>query len=195
MDYSVSSFWLGNATGPGAQGGNSFVGGTMFLAVVLLILLLQLRERRVRMWSLVIMPIFLVAVTGAVLVTELATGPVAWLAILLGFAAGAAIGLLVASHMHVKVGPDGSLVMKGSVVAVAIWGAILLVKVYGKDLLAGTGLVDMNLVASALLAMTLGMMIFRRGYVYYRYTQMKKASDREQPAQPIEAAPVTGDKK
>ena len=170
------------------------MGSQVFLVVILIILLLQLRERRVRLWSLILMPAVMLLVTAGVVSLELNAGPVAWLVMLAGFVVGAAVGLFIASRMHLKIDADGSLVMRGSLLAVGVWAVILLVKVYGKDLMAGTGLVDMNLLTSALLAMTLGTMIVRRGYVYYRFMQMKKALDtRTSAQQPV--APLTENKK
>lgn len=156
-------------------GGDTFAGSSIFLVFILLILLLQLRERKVRLWSLILVPVMMLGVTIGVISLELAAGPIIWLVILAGLAIGAVVGLLIASRMHLKIDADGSMIMRGSVLAVGLWALILLLKVYGKDLLAGTGLVDMNLLTSGLLAMTLGTMIFRRGYLYYRFMQMKKA--------------------
>jgi hypothetical protein len=168
MDYGIQGY--------SAQGGDTFIGSSMFLVFIALILLLQLRERKVRLLSMIVMPVFMLLLTGAVISMELSAGPLAWLVLLAGFVIGAAIGLFIASRMHLKIDVDGTMLMRGSLLAVGVWAAILILKVYGKDLMAGTGLVDMNLLTSALLAMTLGMMICRRGYVYYRFMQLKKAS-------------------
>ena len=159
-----------------AQSPEAFYGSPIFIVVILLILLLQMRERRVRWWTMILMPIVMVLVTGGAIYTELSAGPIAWLLIIAGFGVGAATGILVAVYMHVKVGPDGSMVMRGSVLAVGIWMAILLVKVYGKGIISGFGLVDVGLLTSVLLAMTLGMMIARRSSLYLRYLRLKKSS-------------------
>lgn len=161
MDYSI-------------QGGDVVLSSPVFLLFILLILLLQLRERKVRLWSMILVPALMLVVSAGVISFELSASPVAWLAVLGGFVMGATIGTLIASRMHLKIADDGSLVMRGSVLAICIWAVVIIVKVYGKDVLVGTGLVDLNLLTSALIAMTLGTMIFRRGYVYYRFTQLKK---------------------
>ncbi len=183
MDYSI-------------QGGDTVMGSQVFLVVILIILLLQLRERKVRLWSMILMPAMMLLVTAGVISLELSAGPVAWLVMLAGFVLGAAVGLFIASRLHLKIDADGSMVMRGSLLAVGAWAVILLAKVYGKDLMAGTGLVDLNLLTSAFLAMTLGTMIFRRGYTYYRFMQMKKAPDLgESVQQPVDTAPYTKNKK
>ncbi|WP_424358173.1 DUF1453 domain-containing protein [Methanocella sp. MCL-LM] len=161
------------------QGGDVFIGSSIFLVFIVIILLLQLRERRVRPLSMILMPALLLLVTAPVLTPEPGAGPIAWLLILIGFAAGVAAGLLIASRMHLKIDADGSMKMRGSVLAAGIWAAILLVKVYGKDLMAGTGVIDMNLLTSAFLALTLGMLIARRGYVFYRLMQLQKQNEQK----------------
>ena len=156
------------------QSPEAFYGSPIFIVLLLLILLLQMRERRVRWWTMILMPVVMLMLTGGAIYTELSSGPIAWLLIIAGFGAGAATGILVAAYMHVKVGQDGSMVMRGSVLAVGIWMAILLVKVYGKDIISGSGLLDVGLLTSVLLAMTLGMMIARRSFLYLRYMRLKK---------------------
>ena len=61
----------------------------MFIA---LILLLQLRERRVRWWSLMIMPVIMLMLTGAIVSTELTSGIVNLLLIAAGLAIGLGLG-------------------------------------------------------------------------------------------------------
>jgi hypothetical protein len=67
---------------------------------------------------------------------------------------------------------DGSMVLKGSLLAVLLWAAIIGLKIYGKDLLGGIGLIDAGLITSTFLMLTVGMMISRRAFVYWRYLQM-----------------------
>lgn len=176
MDYSIQDFSAQGGNFSGIQGGDTFIGSSFFLVFICLILLLQLRERKVRLWSMIAMPVLMLVITAGVISLELSAGPLSWVVLIAGFVIGAAIGLFIASRMHLKIDADGTMLMRGSLLAVGAWAAILILKVYGKDLMAGTGLVDMNLLTSALLAMTLGMMICRRGYVYYRFIQLKSAA-------------------
>ena len=161
----------------GPQGGDTIIGSSMFLVIIALILVLQLRERKVRPLSMILVPALLLLVTAPLLMPELTAGPVTWLVMAIGFASGAAAGLIIASRMQLKIDADGTLRMRGSVLALGIWAVILLVKIYGKDLMAGTDMIDMSLLTSAFLAMTLGMLICRRGYVFYRFMQLQKQKD------------------
>ncbi len=145
----------------------------VFIVVILLLLLLQLRERRVRLWSLMIMPVFMLLITGTVVYTELFSGIVNLLLIAAGLAVGLVLGMIIASRMEVKIDEQGRMILRGSIVAVLIWAAILVLKIYGKSLIAGFGLIDVGVLTSIFLAMTLGAMISRRAYVYWQYLKKK----------------------
>lgn len=148
---------------------------SVFFLVVIIILLLQLRTRRVRLFGLVIMPLFMLLFTLPLVAIGLSPGLLGIIFIGLGFIIGAGIGLAVGSMMEVKVNEkDGSMVLKGSMLAVLLWAAIIGLKIYGKDLLNGIGIIDMGLVTSMFLMMAVGSMITRRGFLYWRYLQMKK---------------------
>ena len=67
----------------------------------------------------------------------------------------------------------GRMVLKGSTVAVLIWAVIIVLKIYGKSWLAGIGLVDVGVLTSIFLAMTLGAMVSRRVYLYWQYLKKK----------------------
>jgi membrane protein CcdC involved in cytochrome C biogenesis len=56
-----------------------------------------------------------------------------------------------------------------------IWVAIIALKIYGKSLLGSFGLIDLGILTSIFLAMTLGTMIARRAYVYWQYRLKKQA--------------------
>lgn len=144
-----------------------------FLVFIALILLLQLRERRVSWVSLMIMPIFMVILTGATVSTELTSGIVNLLLIAAGLAIGIALGVIIASRMEVKVDEKGRMILKGSTVAVVIWAVIIVLKIYGKSWLAGFGLIDITVLTSVFLAMTLGAMISRRAFLYWQYLKKK----------------------
>jgi hypothetical protein len=151
----------------GSQGFNE-----VFLVIVFLILLLQLRERRVRLWTLVVMPCFMLIVTIPMVSAELSSGLLNIVFLAVGFVIGGALGAFIGSMMKVKINEkDGTMVLKGSLLAVAIWGAIIVIKLYGKGLIGVTGVIDINLLTSVFLMLTLGTMIGRRAFVYWRYIQ------------------------
>lgn len=148
----------------------------IFFFVVLLILLLQLRTRRVRLLGLVVMPIFMLLLTIPFILVELFSGPLAIALLALGFIVGAGIGVAIGSMMEVKINEkDGSMLLKGSLLAVLLWAAVIGLKIFGKDILGSIGLIDMGLVTSTFLVLTVGSMISRRAMVYWRYLQMKKS--------------------
>jgi membrane protein CcdC involved in cytochrome C biogenesis len=146
--------------------------GPVIILFALLIVLLQLRERRVRPSGLVIVPLLMAVITFAVISFELQAGWVAILTIVAGLLLGSGVGLVIASRMIVKMDEKGRMVLKGSVIAVLIWMVVIILKVYGKDALVGIG--DPAALTSAALAMTLGAMTARRAYVLWKYLQLKK---------------------
>lgn len=174
--------WAYNAS---AFGGNySAIGGDysdigpmgagVFFVIAILIILLQLRERRVRIWTIWIVPALLLLVTAAVTVPELGRGPVNLLIIAVGFAIGCAVGLFIGSRMEVRLDDKGRIVLKGSVIAVLVWIAVLGLKLFGKGAIGSLGIIDFDVLASAVLAMTLSTMVFRRVYVLWKYLQIRK---------------------
>lgn len=145
-----------------------------FLLIILLILLLQLRQRRVRLISLMIMPALLSFITIPMVAAELTT-IFNGLVILISLLIGLGIGILIGRFFEVKIDEKGAMVLKGSFIAVFIWIIVILIKMYGENILSGTGWIELNLLTSALLCMTLGAMISRRIYVYLKFLKFKKS--------------------
>jgi membrane protein CcdC involved in cytochrome C biogenesis len=83
-------------------------------------------------------------------------------------------GILIGKFFEVKIDENGAMILKGSFIAVFIWIAIILLKVYGKNVLGNTGFVELNLLTAAFLIMTLGAMVSRRIFVYWKYLNFKK---------------------
>ena len=165
-----SSAFNSTAFGPGDVAAFNEV----FLFVALILVLLQLRTRRVRWWTMVIAPALMLLVTLGVVSTELNSGIINLLTISAGFAIGIGAGAVIASRMKVRIAPDGVMILQGSLLMVVLWMAIIALKLYGKSLIGGLGLVDFDVLTSALLAMTLGTMIGRRIFVYMKYLRLKE---------------------
>ncbi|MGZ7049104.1 MAG: DUF1453 domain-containing protein [Methanobacterium sp.] len=144
-----------------------------FLLVILLVVILQLRQRRVRSWTLMIMPALLSFITIPLVISELYSA-FNVIILVISFIVGIAIGILIGKFMEVKIDENGSMILKGSFIAVLLWIAIILLKLYGKDVLVGTRLIELNLLTSAFLVMTLGGMISRRVFIYWKYLQFRK---------------------
>jgi len=144
-----------------------------FLLIILLIIILQLRRRKVRLWSLLIMPVLISFVTIPLVSSELSSVfnvAIIFVSLLLGLL----VGILIGRFMEVQIDEDGTMFLKGSFIAVFLWIGIILVKVYGENVLNGTGWLEINLITSAALVMTLGAMISRRSFVYWKYLKFKK---------------------
>ncbi|HEY3274452.1 MAG TPA: hypothetical protein VGJ92_11845 [Methanocella sp.] len=156
-------------------GGNGDVamGGEMFLLIAVIVIILQLRTRRLRPWGIWVMPVLLSIVTVGVISFEY-SGPGTLLLSAAGLVVGCAVGSIIGSHMEVSIDERNRIVLKGSLVAVTIWILVLGLKFFGKGLLGDTGLISLNDLTAALLAMTLGAIIARRTYVLIKYLRLKK---------------------
>ena len=152
---------------------SNFMASPSFLIVILFIVLLQLRERKMNLRKLIIMPVILAFFTiPAVYVEMFSVFNVA--IIFIGLLIGILMGYLIAKFMEVKVHEDGSMILKGSLLAVLMWAAIIIIKIYGRDVIGGMRLMDLNLLTSMFLIMTVGAMISRRVFIYRRYLNFKK---------------------
>lgn len=152
---------------------NFFMNNQAFLLIILLIVILQLRRRKVRFWSLFILPALLSIITIPLAVSEFNTIFNAVI-IIIGILVGILVGILIARFYEVEVDENGSMILKGSYLAIIIWIAIILIKFYGKNALTGTGLIKLDLLTTALLLMTLAAMFSRRIVVYWKYWNFKK---------------------
>jgi membrane protein CcdC involved in cytochrome C biogenesis len=147
----------------------------MVFFIILIIIILQLRERKVKSWGLIIVPVFMSLITILVVYNVLFSSILNFFLITAGFILGLVIGIVIGSFMRVKIDEkDGSLVLKGSIVAVILWIAIIALKIYGQDFLAGTRLIDLTVLTSIFLMMALGAIISRRIFIYRKYLEYKK---------------------
>lgn len=144
-----------------------------FIIVIIFIVLLQLRERKVKPLSLMIMPVFMLFITIFLVEGVIFTSVLNFFLIVGGFILGTGIGFLVASFMKVKLDEDGNVMMKGSVIAVIIWILVIVIKFYGEQTLGSIQYIDFNVLTSIFLMMTLGAMISRRIIIYKRYREHK----------------------
>ena len=145
-----------------------------FLVIMVIILILQLRERKVKVRKLFVMPVFMVLATGAVIYTSASSSITAFALVAAGLAVGIGMGAVIGSLMKVNIHEDGSMLLKGSILVVAVWIALIGVKILGKDTLGGTGYINLSVLTSIFLAMALGAMVTRRAYVYREYMRQKK---------------------
>ena len=147
-----------------------------FLIIIIIIVLLQLRERKVNKFSLMILPLFMLLITASLVQSVIFTSLQNFIIISMGFIIGLLIGIAVGSFMKVKVDKDGSMILKGSIIAVGLWISVILLKIYGEGVLNNTGYFNIGVLSSAILMLTLGAMISRRILVYMKYRNFRKIS-------------------
>ncbi len=144
-----------------------------FLLIVILIVLLQLRERKIKIWSLIFFPAFMLLISLYLIYNEI-LGYYSFILILVGFLVGIVLGLVIGRFMEVKVDEkDGALILKGSLIAVFLWISIILLKIYGENIL-NQGIIAVDLLTSIFLMMTVGAMISRRAYIYRKYLKHRE---------------------
>ncbi|MEL7671458.1 CcdC protein domain-containing protein [Methanobacterium sp.] len=152
---------------------SNFMASPSFLIIIFLIILLQLRERKMNLRKLIVMPVILAIFTlPAVYVEMYSVFNV--VVIFIGLLIGILMGYLISKFMEVKVHEDGSMILKGSLLAVLMWAAIIVIKIYGRNAIGGMKLMDLSLLTSMFLIMTVGAMISRRVFIYRRYINFKK---------------------
>lgn len=152
---------------------NSMFTSQSFIIVIIFLVLLQLRERKVKPLGLMIMPVFMFIISIFLVEEVLFTSLLNFFLIAVGFILGTIIGYAVASFMKVKLDENGNVMMKGSVVAVVIWILVIIAKFYGEQTLGSTQFINFNVLTSIFIMMTLGAMISRRIIIYKRYREHK----------------------
>lgn len=152
---------------------SNFMASPSFLIIILLIILLQLRERKMKLRKLIIMPVILSIITIPMIYVEMySVFNVA--VIFVGLLMGVLMGFLISRFIEVKIDEDGSMIMKGSLIAVLLWAAIIVVRIYGRNEISSMGLIDFKLLTAMFLIMAVGAMISRRIFVYWKYINFKK---------------------
>lgn len=158
---------------------NNFMASPSFLIIILLIIILQLRERKIKLRKLIIMPVILSIITIPMIYAEMySVFNVA--VIFFGLLIGVLMGFLISRFMEVKMDKNGSMIMKGSLIAVLLWAAIIVVRIYGRGEISSMGLIDLNLLTAMFLIMAVGAMISRRIFIYWKYVNFKKNAAQNQ---------------
>jgi membrane protein CcdC involved in cytochrome C biogenesis len=148
-----------------------------FLFVIIIIVLLQLRERRVNKWRMMILPAFMLLITASLVQSVIFSNLLNFVIISVGLGLGILVGIAVGSFMEVKIDEYGTMILKGSLAAVGLWISVILLKIYGQGVLNNTRYFNIGVLSSAILMLTLGAMISRRIMVYNKYRNFKKMSE------------------
>lgn len=168
MDWAINVTTFSSESFKGSQ-----MPAELFFLIAIILVLLQLRTRKVRLWVIWIPLVILLPITAVTIAADYG-GPGTLLLAAAGFAIGCAVGVVIGSRMEVKADDRGRILLKGSLVAVTIWILVLGLKIFGKGIAGDMGIVSLNDLSAAVLAMTLGMIMARRAYVTLKYLQLKK---------------------
>lgn len=141
------------------------------LAAVALVAWRQLRARELKLARLWVVPALLAFESWHLLPQEL--GPPAIALAALGLVAGVALGVFRAGLYTIVPHRDrGTIAVKGSPWALAVWGVIVLFKLGARHLApAGPLAGHLDTVSFALLLLALGMLLGTRGRMLYVYYQ------------------------
>lgn len=154
-----------------------FSSNAAFVILIIFIVLLQLRERKLKPWSLFILPLILTLLTIQVISLEISSA-FDFIILIIGFIVGTILGLIIGRFMDVKTNKNNDkIILKGSRVAVAIWILIILLKIYGENVLNNTGIIKVDLVLALFLMITLGTVVSRRIIIYWKYLKHKKTKE------------------
>lgn len=145
----------------------------VILIIVFIFLLFQLRQRKFHFWRSMIIPGLMLLVTYLFVTMEM-QGPLFNTIVLVGGGIfGLILGMTIAKLTKLKIAKDGSLLMRGSFIAMGLWFLLILAKLYGQDTLSQWG-VDADLFLSLFLMISVTTMIAERIGIYYRYLKKRK---------------------
>ncbi len=143
------------------------------LIIIVIFLLFQLRQRKFHFWRSMIVPGLMLIVTFLFVTVEL-QGPLFNTIVLFGGGVfGLLLGMIIARLTKLKIGKNGSLLMRGSFIAMSLWFLVILAKLYGQDTLNQWGL-SSSLILSLFLMISVSTMISERVFIYYRYLRNRK---------------------
>jgi hypothetical protein len=154
--------------------GNVFL-NNQFIIFILIIIILQLRERKINPWQLFILPLFILLIFAQAIYPNILFTSSDIFILLGGYLFGTVLGIIVGKFYYVQFDEnDEKIILKGSYLAVGLWIIIILMKVYGEGVLNSSGLIKLDLVVPLFLMITIGTMISRRAFIYWKYLKYKK---------------------
>ncbi len=151
-----------------------------FVIIIVLFALLQLRERRVRPWRMFISPVLLLLITAIFVQGIIFSSYLHFAIMIIGFLIGAFLGFSVSSFTKVKFNEkDGTIVAKGSVIAVTLWVAIIFIRLYGVQFVGSEGFIAFNVLTAMILMLALGTMLSRNTFIYWKYRNLNKLNTQQ----------------
>lgn len=154
------------------MGINLGITSIIFIAIILIMLLSQFRERKFRLWYSIITMTFMLFVTYVFVTIELPANA-NYTILVAGGLIGVLLGLAIAHNIKIKITDDGSLLTKGSFLSVGIWIFIILVKFYGNNTFNQWEW-NPNFLLSLFLILSMSTMVSKNIYLYIRYLNKKK---------------------
>lgn len=143
-----------------------------FVLVMIIVALIQLRERRVRGWTLWIIPVLLTVATIQDVVVIWYDSVLAPIILILGFGAGLFLGVVRGKMTHIQKNPEtGQWTMKSSWAAYLMW-----IAVFGAGIVTKSMDNSIHLIRGFLLMASLGAVVMRRVWIFtiYKKSAAKK---------------------
>ncbi len=151
------------------------------LIIIVPLALLQLRERRVRPWRMFIAPLFLMLITAIFVQGIIFSSYLHFAIMVIGLFIGIFLGFSVSSFTNVKFNKkDGTIVAKGSVIAVVLWIAMIVIRMYGEQYVGSEGFIAFNVLTAMVLMLALGTMLSRNTFIYWKYRNLNKLRTQEE---------------
>lgn len=138
--------------------------------------MLQLRERKIKPWSLFILPLILGLITIQVISSEISSA-FDFIIIMLGFLVGTILGLIIGRFMDVKTSAsDDKIILKGSRATVDM-DCYYPFKDKRENILNNARIIKVDLILALFLMITLGTVVSRRMIIYWKYLKHKKTKE------------------
>ncbi len=164
--------------------GIELIVGLVIVGVVLLWVVRQFGERRLRVRTMWIIPALMAYLSFQTVWADLFGSVLGFLLILTGLGLGVAAGWGRGRLARVRVERDQrALFVQRTAWGTLLWVAVVLFKLLARDQLGNTpGLSQAGLAASALLAFSLATVLAHRAYLYRRYFAHSEADSPNTPA-------------
>ena len=145
----------------------------LMIAVIIFayIALRQLTERTRKVSSMWIMPVIMLYISFTAIAQDILSTPYTVYLLVPAVLLGCGIGLLRNKMVSVKLGDrEGTLLVKGSILSILIWGATIAIRYAGRFVMESVlnTPIAVSLIC-ALVVMTMSSTIFYYGYLYFQY--------------------------
>ncbi|MBA4543447.1 DUF1453 family protein [Thermoactinomyces daqus] len=149
---------------------------TLLIVVIILVMIWlvkrQLQERRIKVVNMWILPLIMLYLSYNVMHKDFVADMFHILVIMLGFVIGILLGISRGALTEIRVDPHSKeIIAKGSLIGVIVWLILIGIKLLLRQELTGIWS-HANLITSGLLALSLGTVISRRAYIFWKYKKL-----------------------